>query len=68
MRRSMTLLQRAVVQRLAHAGYHDLSNAAHTSWQQGEMCSLPNTVTEQDALLRQDFDLANQHATVPYEW
>ena len=65
--RSMTLLQRAVIHRLAQSGYHDLSDAAHKSWQQGEICQLPNTVSEQDALLRKDFDLANQHAAVPFQ-
>ena len=57
MRQSLTLLQRAVIQRLRDAGYASMADAANDAWRHGEQVNLPNIVRE--AELRTDYEKAN---------
>lgn len=60
MTQRLTLLQRAVIQRLRDAGYHAYADCAHDNWRHGEPCGLPVLIVE--AELRADYERANSQA------
>ncbi|HEY2854916.1 MAG TPA: hypothetical protein VGJ18_18810 [Gemmatimonadaceae bacterium] len=63
MRQHMTVLQRAVVQRLREEGYNAQADAANDAWSHGEqVLGLPNMVHPRDAELRADYDRADAQA------
>jgi hypothetical protein len=65
-RTQMTLLQRAVIQRLRESAtpalYGHLADAARAAWSRGERVALPNIINGYEAELRADFDRANEQA------
>lgn len=60
--RSLTLLQRGVIQRLKERGYSSLADCAADAWPHGERCGLPNLVSEREPELRADFEKADGQA------
>jgi hypothetical protein len=64
-RQPMTLLQRAVIQRLREAGFTELSELAHEHWSAGEGIpggARPGTDAPRHRELLADFDRANAQA------
>lgn len=59
--RPLTLLQRAVIQRLGEAGYPNIADAARKAWSNGERCHLP--VHSLHPELRGDFEKADRQAS-----
>lgn len=60
MKQSMTLLQRAVIDRLHKAGRHDLAEMARDAWPRGAQIAVFGEIRSEE--LRADVDRANEQA------
>ena len=60
-RAALTLLQRAVIDRLRSGGYPAIADCARDAWTRGEPCRLPVHIT--DPQLLADYERANGHAS-----
>jgi hypothetical protein len=65
MKRSLTLLQRVIVQRLRERHLHDVADAARAAWSEGRIAKAPPEVLGGGPTLLRDFDRANKQAATP---
>ena len=54
----MTLLQRAVIDRLRAAGYNGMADAAKDKWSHGEQVELPCMISPRERELLADYEKA----------
>ncbi len=64
-KRSLTLLQRVIVQRLRERHLHDVADATRAAWSEGHVAQAPPEVLGGSPMLLRDFERANKQAATP---
>jgi hypothetical protein len=65
MTRSLTLLQRVVLQRLRERNLHAAADASRAAWSEGRIAQAPTEILGGDPMLLRDYARANEQAAGP---